>query len=280
MYKRKNPLVSIIIPSWFTNEQHGKIGTNETFFVAYKCLQKLIERTDRDKYELIIIDNGSTLDMSKEILFINSAKETSIIENPKWYWSQADILIRNKENLGFAPAINEGFDVARGEFIISLNNDILVWDGWLETMLKDFIYNENKFVPSIGLLMPAIIKHKISFTDALKLNKVDVDMKTNAGKFAPGAEFGSLWMGRKSLLDQINSHNEEYLMDENCLLGFGEDRILYRKVRMENFETYRTHNLRVLHVGNLTIGKIPDRKKYTGANREYVANWKKEHNVE
>ncbi|MBU0599000.1 glycosyltransferase [Patescibacteria group bacterium] len=279
MYQRKKPKVSIIIPSYFTNDQHGRIGKNETFFIAYKCLQKLLINTDKSLYELIIIDNGSTLDMSKELVFTTDSNEGHMIDNPSWYWKQADILIRNKENYGFAPAINEGFGAAKGEFIIALNNDILVWDGWLKTMLKDFEDNENKFTPKIGLLMPANVKDKIKFVDVIKKEKKDIDMHTNAGKFAEGAENGSLWMGRKSLLEKIANNHKEELMDENCKLGFGEDRILCRKVRMEGYETYRTHNLRVLHVGNLTIGKVPDRKTYTHANREYVTKWKQEHNI-
>lgn len=256
--------VSIIIPSWFERNQHGKYGNDECFNVATKCLERLINATPKDLYELIIVDNGSTLGCL-------SCK----------YFKHADILIRNKNNLGFAPAVNQGISLARGEFIVQMNNDILVWEGWLETLLKDFEDNEKSFDPNIGLLMPAIVKQKIDFWDAIKLGKEDIDMKTNAGKFSQKAEFGSVYLGRKKTFMAIAKNRDGYQsLDENFKCGFGEDRWLYREVRMLGLETWRTHNLRVLHVGNLTMSKIKDRKYYTLPNREYLENLKKKHNVE
>jgi len=280
MQKREKPKVSIVIPSWFKEGQDGKYGKDETYWIAQECLKRLIDVTPRELYELIIVDNGSTLtdkNLSEE------SKERS--KDECWmtleeYWSAADILIKNSENLGFAPAINQGVNMSRGEFVVAINNDILCWSGWLETMLADFAETE-KLNPPAGLLMPALYKEKESFLVTLKKKKEDVDMKTNAGQWGAKAEFGSLWMGRKSLLMDIAKNRDGYeVMDENFLLGMGEDRFLYREVRMKGLETYRTHNVRVAHVGNLTIGKVKDRKVYTTKNREYLQSLKDKFNIE
>ena len=226
-------------------------------------------------YELIIIDNGSTLKIKFDAEWEKNLDKVDI------YFKEANIVIRNKTNLGFAPAVNQGLNLARGEFVIVMNNDILVWENWLEIMIKDFEENEHLFNPNIGLLMPAIVKEKINFWDAIKLKKEEINMETNVGKFGDRAEFGSCYLGRKELFMEVAKNRDGYqVMDEKFLLGMGEDRWMYREIRMLGKETYRTHNLRVLHVGNVTISKIPNRKEYTFKNREYLEELKKKHNID
>ena len=76
--------------------------------------------------EIIIIDNAST-DGSVEFIeeFIRSPNYPIDI-----------ILIRNDENLGFAPADNQGIEIAKSEYIYSINNDVeLEWNA-LEEIIK------------------------------------------------------------------------------------------------------------------------------------------------
>lgn len=266
MYKRKDPKVSIIIPSWFTTEQHGKYGKHETFWFAVNCLRKLIERTPREDYELIIIDNGSTLNDKNITDELEELKQYSF---PSEYWATADILIRNKENLGFGPACNQGFALARGEYVCCLNNDVLVWTGWLEAMLEPF---NLPFDTPVGVSMPALMKQTRDAREALDLE--NIDLTTNNDKYGIGAEFGSLWVAPMELLQRLVKR-DGYVFDEHFKLGMSEDRDLWDRMRTLGHETCRTHKTRVFHQGNLTIGKVPDRKKYTERNREYLSEKRK-----
>jgi GT2 family glycosyltransferase len=267
MFEQKKPLVSIVIPSWFEEGQDGRYGEDETFNIANECLKRLIEVTPKELYELIIIDNGSTF----------------VEEEVEKYFKNADILIRNKINLGFGPAVNQGIAVARGMFVMQLNNDILIWKGFLEQMLADF-ENLERSGDKVGLLMPAIVKEKIRFWDALKMEKKDINMTLNAGKFGVGAEFGSCYLGRKETFNSIAKYRDGYqVLDENFLIGFGEDRWLYREIRMRGLETYRTHNVRVLHVGNLSMSKAKNQegnRELILKNREYLEELKKKNNIQ
>jgi len=274
-FNRIIPKVSIVIPSWFTVSQHGRYGEHETYWFAAKCLQRLLEVTPHKMYELIIIDNGSSLtsDVFRKSALANELE--SQYTDPEFYFQQANILIRNKKNLGFAPSINQGINIARGEYIASLNNDILVWDGWLDGLINVF---NTGLTPPVGMVMPALIKNTCLGNNlkdariALKLTKKDVDMKTNAGRYSPGAEFGSLWIAKKTLLKQIAEKRGGYqILDENFKLGMGEDRLAYREIRKMGYDTYRCHEVRVFHQGNMTIGKFPNRRNYTIPNREYLS---------
>ncbi|MCY0869167.1 MAG: glycosyltransferase [Firmicutes bacterium] len=44
------------------------------------------------------------------------------------------IVVHNASNLGYAPAVNQGIALARGDTIAILNNDVIVTPGWLDAM--------------------------------------------------------------------------------------------------------------------------------------------------
>ena len=235
--------ISIIIPNYFMNKSGGivKDGDEQLWF-AEKCYNRVREFTTIP-YELILIDNGSV--HGQDLLEKN-----------------ADILITNKENLGFAKGCNQGFERATGEWILCMNNDIFVWGGWLEALLKTFEDN-----PDCGVAMPALMKQTKRGDEALKIE--EIDLSQNYDKYGKQAEFGSCWLIRKDFFDQLKE-KDGYYFDENFKIGFGEDRDLWRRVRREGKETYRTHRTRVFHQGNITMAKIENRKQYTLPNREYL----------
>lgn len=262
MYKEpESKKVSIIIPNWFEEGMDGKYGKGETLWFARECLDRLLKVTPRDLYELILIDNGSTIGQD--------------------FFNVADVLIRNHYNIGFGPACNQGFAIAKGEYIICINNDVLVWPGWIDALLEPF-ESEIKFNPPVGVVMPALMKETRDAHEAIKMDKIDLTKNHNI--FGSKAEFGSCYIIPKTIINKIVEMNkaelgQTTLYDENFLLGMGEDRKLWQQIRILGYETYRTHNTRIFHQGNMSIGKIPNRKKYTFANREYLAKWKKEHNL-
>ena len=44
-------------------------------------------------------------------------------------------VISNSKNIGFPAAINQGLKAARGEYLVLLNNDAVVTDGWLSQLI-------------------------------------------------------------------------------------------------------------------------------------------------
>jgi GT2 family glycosyltransferase len=85
--------------------------------------------------ELIIIDNASS-DGTQEYLISLKNKHTNIN------------LILNKDNVGFASANNMGIKNSKGQFIIFLNNDVIVTRSWVSRLIKHL---EN---PEIGMVGP------------------------------------------------------------------------------------------------------------------------------
>lgn len=83
------------------------------------CLKSIKEQSFKD-WEVIVVDNGSTDDTLNIV---------------KGLFPQAKI-IRNKENLGFCKANNQGISVAQGDFIFTLNSDIILDKDFIEKIVK------------------------------------------------------------------------------------------------------------------------------------------------
>jgi GT2 family glycosyltransferase len=101
-----SPLLSIIIVNWNGREYLSA------------CLDSLLEQTCTD-FETIVVDNGSR-DGSLELL------------RDLYPWVR---VVPLSENTGFARGNNAGFDVSRGEYIVTLNNDTRVDRTWLEELV-------------------------------------------------------------------------------------------------------------------------------------------------
>jgi glycosyltransferase involved in cell wall biosynthesis len=44
-------------------------------------------------------------------------------------------VVSNAANVGFPAAINQGLQLARGEYLVMLNNDVVVTDAWLDQLI-------------------------------------------------------------------------------------------------------------------------------------------------
>ncbi len=96
--------LSIIIPSYNTKD------------VTLRCLISLINQLSKEKQltgEIIVIDNGSTDGSVKKI------------EELKKTWVDL-ILIKNKKNMGYSKANNQGLMIAKGKYILFLNSDVII----------------------------------------------------------------------------------------------------------------------------------------------------------
>jgi len=101
----ENPRASIIIPVW-----------NQWKYTS-RCLQALLENSQGVPYEVIIVDNGSSDETVEMLKKIGRVK-----------------VVRNESNTGYVHACNQGAEIARGEFLVFLNNDTEAQPGWLREL--------------------------------------------------------------------------------------------------------------------------------------------------
>ncbi len=103
-------VTSIIIPCF-----------NQLEFTRH-CLRALFRHT-RPPWELIVIDNGSTDGTGVYLAGVQDSSPAPVT------------VITNAANRGFPAAINQGLRVARGEYLVLLNNDAVVTDSWLDQLI-------------------------------------------------------------------------------------------------------------------------------------------------
>ena len=95
-----------------------------------KCLERLFSKTDREKIQVVVSDNGSD---PAEVAILESMKKEGKI----------DLLIRHSYNTGFSYAINESVRQTTGDVFCSMGNDVFVDDRWLEEGLESLLKKPN-----------------------------------------------------------------------------------------------------------------------------------------
>ena len=87
-----------------------------------ECVASIQQHTP-EPHEILFVDNGST---DGTVAWLErQAREHSHYR-----------LITNPTNLGFSKGCNQGIAASRGEFVLLLNNDVVVTPGWLSGMLE------------------------------------------------------------------------------------------------------------------------------------------------
>lgn len=101
---KKNPIYSIIIPVY---------NSNESLLELAERLDKVFLKVVKKSYEIIYIDDGST---NKETL--------EALLNVKKRFQENVTIIQLSRNFGKAGAVYCGFSEARGEYIITIDDDL------------------------------------------------------------------------------------------------------------------------------------------------------------
>lgn len=105
------------------------------------CLKSLFEALDPDfDCEIVVVDNA-TLPETRAVVLEEFKDKFRNIK-----------LVPIKENAGYTRGVNEGIRASRGQYILSLNYDIVVPKGAIEKLLA--YYKEH---PSIGLVGPELL---------------------------------------------------------------------------------------------------------------------------
>lgn len=134
--KNARPLVSIIMLN--RNGKHNLEVLMNSFH----------ERQFYDNFEIICVDNASSDD---SLEYLATWKDEFKIK-----------IIQNHENMSFSAANNLGVKEADGEYLLFLNNDIEVTDGWLDELILAMRKVENIGAVGAKLIYPQIPKNTIN----------------------------------------------------------------------------------------------------------------------
>lgn len=208
------------------------------------CLSSVLFATKNLEAEVIVVDNLST-DGTVDCV----SKNFPLV-----------CLIANSVNVGFAKACNQGFSVAKGEFILFLNPDTIVAEDSFEKCID--VFRRNNQIGAVGVKMvdgsgnflreskrsfPSPI---VSLYKLLGLSSIfpssPIFSKYHLGNLNKNEDHevdvlsGAFMMVRADILKTLRGFDEDYFM-------YGEDIDLSYRIRQLGFKNYYLSQSTIIH---------------------------------
>ncbi len=231
--------LSIIIVSFNTKE------------LLISCIKSLFKYTKNSKFEVIVVDNGSG-DGSAEAA-----------EN------LGALVIKNKENLGFATANNQGFKSSKGKYVLFLNSDTEIHDNVLGEMTAWMNFNSDAGAASCALknkdgslqatggYFPTLLR-VFSWMTIQDIPFVDSIIKPfhpyhSKAFFFRGDSFykttkeldwitGAFLLSRRAILEEVNGWDEKFFM-------YAEDTDLCFRIKKLGSQIWYLPKWSITHLG-------------------------------
>lgn len=212
-----------------------KLSIIITSFNTKELLEKCLLSLKNAQAEIIVVDNAS-IDGS--------------VERVEQRYKGIKIL-RNKENLGFAKANNQGIKIAQGEYVLLLNSDTQVEPKALDELIK-FAEERSeagvigaKLLNQDGSTQPSVF-HLPTIRGAI--SEFWFKKTESFSKYAPKgnnpieveAVVGAAMLIPKPVIEKVGLLDERYFM-------YFEDLDYCRRVRRAGFKVYYLPKAEVIH---------------------------------
>jgi len=240
--RNDEPLVSIIILNF-----NGRNMLRE-------CLQSVL-RTKYSNYEVIVVDNGSKDDSCAMV-----EREFSDVK-----------LIKNLRNLGYSKGNNKGILHSRGDFIVLLNNDVIVTPEWLSELMQEARQDPYRFYqPKIMFAGSDRINSAGNFIQlfgfAFPRGLGEVDVGQYDGKCEVSYASGACVLVSRRLVKDLG------LLDEGDFFTFYEDVNWGWRGLMHGFRTVYVPSAVVYHRWGGSWGRLMSSKKFFLIERGRIAS--------
>ena len=217
-------LVSVIIVNW-----NGA-----------RCLPACLEAVRSQRYEpieIIVVDNGST-DGSLTTLDADRSIR----------------LIQNGHNLGFAAANNQALAIAQGEFVLLLNNDAILTEDYVRTLVSD-LRRDPRLGSASGKLLRPTNGNAVPRIDSAGHVMYRNLWPTNRGEGEPdGPEFdqstevfgvcAAAGLYRRLMLDDIAIDGEIF---DSSFFAYQEDVDVDWRARLRGWRSWYEANAIAMH---------------------------------
>ncbi|WP_444935164.1 glycosyltransferase [Microbulbifer sp. JTAC008] len=245
--KYEQPRVSIVVPAY------------NKFEVSYHCIASLALSFNKTSFEVILAD-----DCSSDI----TARAEGIIGNL--------VISRNEENLRFLRSCNKASKLAKGEFIVFLNNDTEVTSRWLDELIEKLDGDQ-----SIGMVGSKLLNLDGSLQEAGGIvwgNGEPWNVGRNANSQAPEYNYAREvdYLTGAAMCIRNDVWQEVGLFSEELAPCYYEDTDLAFKVREAGYKTVYVPHSVVVHFEGQSHGRDVKKglKRYQSVNEKtFRSKW-------
>ena len=231
--------------------------------MTIRCLASILDRSDYENLEIIVVDNDSDIQESESVV--------------NWISEFGDgkvVYIRNDSNLGFAAGNNVGLKAATGEYLVLLNNDTEVTPGWLWRGLKHFRKDS-----SLGLLGPSTNNCGNEARVLLRGDSQDwLEEVIPRFGFREPNSFNVSTVAFFCVIIPRNVFTDVGYLSEEYGRGYFEDDDYCRRVELKGFKISIARDLFVYHEMGASFGVLPSEEQQHLFNRNkaiYEEKWGK-----
>lgn len=184
-------------------------------------------RYTRD-FELIIVDNAS-VDGTIDYLEILRLEKDNIK------------IIYNEENKGFSKGNNQGIEIAEGEYIGFLNNDILLYPNWFEKIKEVFDKENAAFVSPRHINPNYNLTNEHTYIEYFEHFKYDKPYEKNFDECV-----FSCVVTKTDVLEKIGNFDEKYSP------AFFEDNDMKYRAILSGYGVFVVNTICFFHFGSVT----------------------------
>jgi GT2 family glycosyltransferase len=219
-----------------------------------------IMNTNYPKFEIIVVDNGST---DQSISYLRNYPDNKVH------------VIELKDNLGFARAANVGIRDANGEIIAFLNNDIEVDENWLMAAVEKLL-SEERVGAVQSKMMQYDRRNKIDCV-GVSVDKFGIDVpigydEVDYGQYDKLAEIGACCGGAmivwKNVLVKTGFFDTKFFI-------YYEDLDLSWRIRLSGYKILPAPSSMVYHVGSATSKSMPSAHVAFHITKNHIVSWLK-----
>ena len=232
--------------------------TYNQFEYTKNCIESIYKYSGNVSFEIIVVDNASHDNTVQQIM--------------KYYPEIR--LIRNLKNEGFPAAVNQGIVKAIGDYVLILNNDTIVTEGWLENMIKTA--ESDSAIGLVGPISNSVSGFQIDvdakYSSIEEMHKYAASLKEkNKGNINAFPRIAFLCtLIKRNVISAIGG------LDERFTPGNFEDDDYCLRTQLAGFKTVITREVFIHHYGSKSFkadgeNKYAERLQING--QKYAEKW-------
>ncbi|MDD5079060.1 MAG: glycosyltransferase family 2 protein [Candidatus Omnitrophica bacterium] len=197
------------------------------------CLDSIKKHTDYP-HRIVVVDDASSSETAEYLDKLSNENEI--------------VLLRNQENLGWVRSVNKGLNFSKAQYVCVMNNDTVVYPGWLSEMVSVALKNA-----AFGLVNP-----EWEIPEKFKGSREDyfrIVIKKQNGKFIETDWVrGFCFLIKRAVIEKIGG------LDQIFSPGYFDDWDYSLRAIQAGFLVVKAQGAFVWHYKNVTHGQLLKKK--------------------